>query len=294
MYWSQVRVLAGPPKKNRLLNSKFKISFIALIIFTILLLFEGFFWHYSSKLSFFCFDTLSFSNWCVDETVDKKYNFFDRHRHGYNPLIWDENGLVETLQVLFLIISIFYFFQILLLKKRDKKVFFIIILVCYLICIFYYFFEEISWGQHYFNWKSPNFFIEYNNQKETNLHNISNLLDQLPRSLLSIWCALSFIIVIFFKKFNSNEDYHAFILPSKKLRYISFLLLIFILPDFILDVFFQEPIFIKTYQINYSDIYIFFSLNFIRLSEYQELLFTFYILNHSIFFKNYLEKKFSF
>ena len=73
MYWSQVRVLAGPPRMNRILNYKFKISFIALIIFTIFLLFEGFFWYYSSKLSWFCFDTLSFSDWCVDDYVDKKY-----------------------------------------------------------------------------------------------------------------------------------------------------------------------------------------------------------------------------
>ena len=282
----------GPTKKkNRLLNSKFKISYIALIIFTIFLLFEGFFWHYSSKLSYFCFDTLSFSHWCVDAPVDKKYTFFDRYRDGYNPLIWNERGLVETLQILFLIISIFYFFKILLFKKGEKKNLFYIILIFYFVCLLYYFFEEISWGQHYIGWKSSDFFMEYNNQKETNLHNISNLFDQLPRSLLSIWCSLSFVIIIIFRKFNFNEDYHIFILPSKKLKYISYLLLIFILPDLILDLVISEVDYTKTLQINFTDIYIFFSLNFIRLSEYQELLFTFYILNHTIFFKNYLERK---
>ena len=291
MYWSQVRVLAGPPKKNRLLNSKFKIGFIALIIFTIFLLFEGFFWHYSSKLSYFCFDTLSFSTYCQDVHVHKKYNIFDSNRFGYNPLIWNERGLVETLQILFLIISIFYFFKILLFKKGEKKNLFYIILIFYFVCLLYYFFEEISWGQHYIGWKSSDFFIEYNNQKETNLHNISNLFDQLPRSLLSIWCSLSFVIIIIFRKFNYNQDYHIFILPSKKLKYISYLLLIFILPDLILDLVITEVDYTKTLQINFTDIYVFFSLNFIRLSEYQELLFTFYILNHSIFFKNYLERK---
>ena len=274
-----------------LTSNKFKISFIAFIILTIFLLFEGFFWFYSSKLSYFCFDTLSFSHWCVDAPVDKKYAIFDKHRHGYNPLIWDEKGLVETLQILFLIISIIYFFQILVFKNKEKKNLFYFILIFYFVCLLYYFFEEISWGQHYLSWKSPDFFIEHNNQKETNLHNISNLLDQVPRSLLSVWCALSFIILIFFKKFNSNEDYHALILPSKKLRYISFLLLIFILPDFIMDLFYSAPTFRWTLQINFTDIYVFFSINFIRLSEYQELLFTFYILNHSIFFKNYLERE---
>ena len=273
------------------MDKKFKIAFLALVIFTLILLIEGFFWYYSSKLSWFCFDTLSFSHWCVDDYVDKKYNVFDRYKYGYNPLIWNEKGLIETLQILFLSISIIYFIKIFTFNKREKKNLFYIILIFYLICLLYYFFEEISWGQHYIGWKSSDFFIEYNNQKETNLHNISNLFDQLPRSLLSIWCSLSFVIIIIFRKFNSNEDYHIFILPSEKLKYISYLLLIFILPDLILDLFFPELDYTKTLKINLTDIYILFSFNFIRLSEYQELLFTFYILNHSIFFKNYLEKR---
>ena len=290
MYWSQVRVLAGPPRKNKVLDNKFKISFIALIIFTIFLLIEGFFWYFSAKLSWFCFDTLSFSRWCVDNWVDQKYNIFDRYKVGYNPLIWNENGVIESFQILFLFISIIYFLKILIFKIREKKNLFYFILFFYFTCLLYYFFEEISWGQHFFGWRSPNFFIEHNNQNETNFHNISNLLDQLPRSLLSVWCSLSFVIIVFFRKFNSNENYHIFILPTKKLKYISFLLLIFILPDLILDLFIQ-PDYKTTLKINFTDIVIFFSFNFIRLSEYQELLFTFYILNHSIYFKNYLERK---
>jgi len=272
------------------LDNKFKISFIALIIFTIFLLIEGFFWYFSAKLSWFCFDTLSFSRWCVDNWVDQKYNIFDRYKVGYNPLIWNENGVIESFQILFLFIAIIYFLKILIFKIREKNNLFYFILFFYFTCLLYYFFEEISWGQHFFGWRSPNFFIEHNNQNETNFHNISNLLDQLPRSLLSVWCSLSFVIIVFFRKFNSNENYHIFILPTKKLKYISFLLLIFILPDLILDLFIQ-PDYKTTLKINFTDIVIFFSFNFIRLSEYQELLFTFYILNHSIYFKNYLERK---
>ena len=277
-----------------MLDRYFKICFFVFIIFTIFLLIEGFFWYYSQKLSLFCFDALSFSHWCADQPVDEKYTFFDRNSHGYNPIIWDEKGLIETLQIFFLFISIIYFIRILSFKRIKKKNFFYFFLIIYFICLLYYFFEEISYGQHFFGWKSPDFFIEYNNQKETNLHNISNLLDQVPRGLLSIWCSLSFIIFIFFKKFISNEDYYIFILPSKKLKYISFLLLIFILPDLILDLLVPELDYTTTLNINLTDIYIFLSLNFIRLSEYHELLFTIYILNHSIFYKNFLERKFNF
>lgn len=33
--------------------------------------------------------------------------------------------------------------------------------------------EELSWGQHIFQWQTPEFFMENNKSKETNLHNIS-------------------------------------------------------------------------------------------------------------------------
>jgi hypothetical protein len=35
------------------------------------------------------------------------------------------------------------------------------------------FMEEISWGQHLFQWESPEFFVEHNKQAETNLHNLA-------------------------------------------------------------------------------------------------------------------------
>ena len=36
----------------------------------------------------------------------------------------------------------------------------------------YVFLEEISYGQHYFNWNTPEYWQNHNDQKETNLHNI--------------------------------------------------------------------------------------------------------------------------
>ncbi|MEP1207062.1 MAG: hypothetical protein ABJM29_09855 [Rhizobiaceae bacterium] len=44
--------------------------------------------------------------------------------------------------------------------------------------------EEASWGQHYFGWTTPDAWLDANDQQETNLHNISNVLDQLPRGIL--------------------------------------------------------------------------------------------------------------
>ena len=44
--------------------------------------------------------------------------------------------------------------------------------------------EEASWGQHWFGWATPDGWQELNDQSETNLHNTSQLLDQLPRAIL--------------------------------------------------------------------------------------------------------------
>ena len=54
----------------------------------------------------------------------------------------------------------------------------------------YFLGEEISWGQHFFGWSTPEVLAESNDQSETNLHNLGGwmgvLLDQLPRTLLTI------------------------------------------------------------------------------------------------------------
>lgn len=44
----------------------------------------------------------------------------------------------------------------------------------------YVFLEEISYGQHYFNWNTPEYWQNHNDQKETNLHNTTSWLDQKP------------------------------------------------------------------------------------------------------------------
>ena len=138
---------------------------------------------------------------------------------GFNPYIWNENRLVEIFQSLLLFFTIIINIKIIrLIKKRKSYKFFIYLLYLYLVCIFYFFLEEISWGQHLFKWESNNFFLTHNNQGETNIHNISNLFDQLPRSLLVLWCGFSLIIQSFVAKIIPNKIYSKLIpLIGKKI-----------------------------------------------------------------------------
>ncbi len=52
------------------------------------------------------------------------------------------------------------------------------------ICCLYVGGEEVSWGQHFLNWTTPEYWAAINDQNETNLHNTSSWLDQKPRLIL--------------------------------------------------------------------------------------------------------------
>ena len=266
-------------------NSNYKFQLNLFIIFTFFLLIEGFFFYYSYKLSYFCFEDFSFSNNC---TVD--YTFFDVNRSGFNPLIWNESKLVETFQILFLVLTIYQLIKNIIFKNKYKfSKIFLYFMYFYTLSIIYFFFEEISWGQHYLKWDTNEIFMILNNQGETNIHNISNIFDQLPRGILTLWCGFSIFFVKFLKLTPLKKTYIDFVFPSQKIKYISFILLIFLLPDFFVDQLNLHPGYSNyTYAINLAEIYDFFTLNFIRLSEFQELIFTFYIYHHTLFFKETL------
>ena len=196
-----------------------------------------------------------------------------------------ENGFVENLQSLFLIMSIY--FLIISFQKFNLKKFIKIFLIIKILALIYYLGEEISWGQHFFKWVSPEFFLDNNNQGETNLHNMSNLLDQLPRTLVMLWCSLIPVIFYFIKKnFSLNYQIKIIFLPTDQLLKISIIFLLVFLPDFFVDKLSLNP----GHVINGKDIpesvfYDIISLNFLRLSEVHELIFCFYFLIYSIAFK---------
>ena len=55
--------------------------------------------------------------------------------------------------------------------------------------------EEISWGQTYLQWVTPESWGLINDQNETNLHNTSDWLDQKPKILLQIGVLVGGLII---------------------------------------------------------------------------------------------------
>ena len=55
--------------------------------------------------------------------------------------------------------------------------------------------EEASWGQHFFNWSTPEYWSSINRQQETNLHNVSSWLNHKPRVALQVAIILTVIVM---------------------------------------------------------------------------------------------------
>lgn len=70
------------------------------------------------------------------------------------------------------------------------------------VCCLYVAGEEISWGQHFLDWTTPEFWAAVNDQHETNLHNTSSWLDQKPRLLLEIGVITGGILLPLLQKYR--------------------------------------------------------------------------------------------
>ena len=86
--------------------------------------------------------------------------------------------------------------------------------------------EEASWGQHYLEWATPENWRTVNDQQETNLHNVSNLLDQLPRAILLVGIFVTCIIYpwILIKKPNLLPRRFDFTYPPLALQPLAWLI----------------------------------------------------------------------
>jgi hypothetical protein len=105
-----------------------------------------------------------------------------------------ELGLLENLEFLALIAALWV--GILALASRAIRAdhFKTAWVGVFVLGVFYIAGEEISWGQHYFGWGTPEWYQAVNDQQETNLHNTSDWLDQKPRALLEFAIYFSTLI----------------------------------------------------------------------------------------------------
>lgn len=176
-----------------------------------------------------------------------------------------EHGFIEISTFIILIIGItkglhFLFTNSNLLEKKYQ-----LLCVFFLFGMFYFAAEEISWGQHLYNWETNEFFRAHNDQGETNFHNMSSWADQKPRLVLEI-CVLIFgVIIPFFLNNNSpgiklNQFKNYFVLP-KNLLFVALIAILIKVPERLNDHVFIGLIFSN-----------------IRYSEVQEMFFAYFMM----------------
>ena len=125
------------------------------------------------------------------------------------------------------------------------------------ICCFYVAGEEISWGQHVWDWATPDYWNGVNDQGETNLHNTSSWFDQKPRLILLLGITVGTLILphLYERRKLPLPCSLGILLPSKKLTVIALLVVI---PQLIEKLFeaFNVSIFVRFSEV--QELYMFY------------------------------------
>ena len=124
--------------------------------------------------------------------------------HEFKGTLHSEGGPHETLQFLFAAGGLVYALRCLFLISPKTQTFLFAWVTCFLLGCVYIAGEEVSWGQHIFEWGTPEFWSGVNDQGETNLHNTSSWLDQKPRLILLVGIIVGGLIIPLMQKFKAG------------------------------------------------------------------------------------------
>ena len=185
-------------------------------------------------------------------------------------LTGSELGLVESLQAIFLLAA-FVVSTSLLLRRPATPRWIRTWIAAGVIGSLYVFFEEISYGQHYLNWNTPEYWQAINDQKETNFHNTSSWLDQKPRLILEIGVIIGGIIVPALRRFRPQALPERFqpILPDSALFTTAVLAIIPRIYERVISMIGMDGwnLFSRTSEVQELYFYYFILLYFIYLSR---------------------------
>lgn len=175
-----------------------------------------------------------------------------------------ENGPHETVQAIIMIsafgVAVAGTIRFFLQRRMALAGWFVLAALCSL----YVAGEEVSWGQHLFDWGTPDFWSAVNDQQETNLHNTTSWLDQKPRAILLIGIAVGGLLIPLLRRHRPGllPQRFAVIYPPSCLYVLA---LLSVVPH-ILEKILEETV----------------GTPFTRLSEVQELFMFYFVLLYLI------------
>lgn len=108
-----------------------------------------------------------------------------------------ENGLAETLTFLFLLFGSMFGGSLAWKMKHNKEHnLLVLFIITFSLALFIVAMEEISWGQQFFKFQTPESLKTINEQNEVNLHNIKGLQGQ--SEFIHLFFGLAGLISIYF------------------------------------------------------------------------------------------------
>lgn len=147
---------------------------------------------------------------------------------AYLEILDGEMGFIETFHHLIILLAFFVGVPILRRTIRAKNVFLSFWIGFATISSLYIALEEVSYGQHIFNWDTPEFWSNINDQNETNLHNTSSWLDQKLRLIFEIGVITGGLLIPLGQKYLKNPDKYMpqrfhLIYPTLAFAHVAFL-----------------------------------------------------------------------
>jgi hypothetical protein len=128
----------------------------------------------------------------------------------YRQWMRGELGLVENLTVAFLLGAILSCLVCFRRRARVRWRLFGPAVLVFAAGLVFFAGEEASWGQHWFGFEPPESVVARNDQGEFNLHNdpfFEKLLDQLPRSLLTLAALIGGVLMPLKRRGKSVRDF---------------------------------------------------------------------------------------
>ena len=115
--------------------------------------------------------------------------WYDQH------VIPEGYGILELLQFVIMLFALAIAVGLLFKPfVRRRPFLFTVTIVSALSCL-YIAGEEMSWGQHFFHWSTPEYWAMVNRQGETNLHNTYAVFEKWPRAILEIGIFIGGLLV---------------------------------------------------------------------------------------------------
>lgn len=122
----------------------------------------------------------------------------------YHARIEAETGWLEISHIIVPLLAAAMALRLALVFRRDGQAVMTALMIFAVVAGLFVAGEEASYGQHFFKWEADGFFLAFNDQQETNLHNIGTWFDQKPRALLEIVTILAGMVIPFAPRRSMN------------------------------------------------------------------------------------------